>query len=131
MSKMIELVEQMRTRLQEITNTEHELVQALAEALSRVDQKLLQDVRTMSTEHESRRGAILNELEGLASRIGAFPAVRQVAPGLPFAEPPAAAATITHANGNHPSYGGADWRQAAGNIEDELDLFCKARAVSN
>jgi hypothetical protein len=129
MSKMIELVEQMRARLEEITSTEHDLVRALAEALSRVDQKLLQDVRNMSTEHDSRRGSILNELEGLASRLGAFPAVRQVAPGLPFAD--AAATTITHANGNHPSYGGADWRQAASNIEDELDLFCKARVASN
>ena len=75
MSKMIELVEEMRARLNQITDTEQALVRALGEALSRVDHKLLQDVRNITTDHESRRGAILHELQTLASRIGAFPGV--------------------------------------------------------
>lgn len=127
MSKMIELVDQMRARLEEIADTEQSLVRALAQALSQVDQKLLQDVRNITTEHESRRGLILHELQGLAVRIGAFPVVRDAPPGLPFPDPHAT--PISHANGNLPGFGGADWRQAANNIEDELDLFCKARAA--
>jgi len=129
MSKMIQLVEEMRTRLNEITDTEQALVRALAEALSRVDHKLLQDVRSITTEHESRRGLILHELQSLASRIGAFPPAREAVPGLAYGEPHAT--PIAHANGNLPSFGGADWRQAASNIEDELGLFCKARTSSH
>jgi hypothetical protein len=136
MSKMIELVEEMRARLNQITDSEQALVRALAEALSRVDHKLLQDVRNITTDHESRRGAILHELQTLASRIGAFPApreavpgLREVAPGLPFNEPPAR--TIAAANGNQNPFTRGDWRQAASNIEDELDIyFTKDRAVS-
>jgi len=128
MSKMIQLVEEMRVRLDEITGSEQALVRALAEALSRVDLKLLQEVRNITTEHESRRGMILQELQGLATRMGAFPSPREAPPGLPFAD--GHATPIAHANGNLPAFGGADWRQAASNIEDELDLFCKARASS-
>src|SRR6476646_10079641 len=73
MTKMIQLIEEMGARLSQIADAENELVRALAQALSRVDQRLLQDVRKISTEHESRRGAILHELQGLATRIGAFP----------------------------------------------------------
>ena len=35
---------------------------------------MLQDVRNLAAEHEGRRGVILNELQGLASRLGVFPA---------------------------------------------------------
>jgi hypothetical protein len=129
MSKMIELVEEMRERLNQITDTEQALVRALAEALSRVDHKLLQDVRNITTDHESRRGAILHELQTLANRIGAFPGPREALPGLPFGEP--AARPIAAANGNQNPITRGDWRQAANNIEDELDIyFTKDRAVS-
>ena len=129
MSKIIELVEQMRGRMVEMTTAEHELVRALGETLDQVDQKLLQDVRDLANGHDERRSQILDELQGLAVRLGSFPAARQVAPGLPFAEPPPPT-QITHANGNHPAYGGADWREATSNIEDELDQFCKQAATS-
>jgi hypothetical protein len=129
MSKMIELVEEMRERLNQITDTEQALVRALAEALSRVDHKLLQDVRNITTDHESRRGAILHELQTLANRIGAFPGPREALPGLPFGEP--AARPIAAANGNQNPITRGDWRQAANNIEGELDIyFTKDRAVS-
>lgn len=129
MSKMIELVEEMRARLNQITETEQALVRALGEALSRVDQKLLQDVRNITTDHESRRGAILHELQSLASRIGAFPGPREAVPGLPFSEP--AGKPIAAANGNRNPFTRGDWRQAANNIEDELDSFFKDRAASH
>ena len=50
MTKMIELIEEMRARLNQITDTEQALVRALGEALSRVDNKLLQDVRNITTD---------------------------------------------------------------------------------
>ncbi len=128
MTKMIQLVEEMGARLSQIADAENELVRALGEALSRVDQKLLQDVRNITTEHEARRGAILHELQGLAARIGAFPAAREPMPGVQYAEP--AARPIAAANGSLSPFRG-DWRQAASNIEDELGSFFKERAASH
>ena len=96
MTKMIQLIEEMDARLSQIADAENELVRALGHALSRVDQRLLQDVRKITTEHESRRGAILLELQDLATRIGAFPVAHQAASGVEYAEP--APRPITAAN---------------------------------
>ena len=128
MSKMIQLVDEMRARLTEIAEREQALVRALGEALNRVDHRLLQDVRSITTEHEARRGAILLELQGLASRIGAFPAAREPAP-VSYAEP--APKTLAAANDRPPMFGRGDWRKAASNIEDELDVYFKDRAASH
>ena len=48
-------------------------VAALAEALKRADEKLLNDVVELAEEHEARRSSILEELQALACRLGAFP----------------------------------------------------------
>lgn len=145
MTKMIQLVEEIGARLSQIADAENELVRALGEALSRVDQRLLQDVRKITTEHESRRGAILYELQDLATRIGAFPTARQPMSGVEIAEPaprPITAANsvpeanaiptahgVAGANGYGRPFSRGDWRQAASNIEDELDSFFKERAA--
>ena len=131
MTKMIDLVEEMRARLNQVTETEQALVRALAEALSRVDQKLLQDVRNIATDHESRRGAILHELHGLAARIGAFPAPREPAAGLEYADPAAKPAAPAAINGHARPFSRGDWRQAANNIEDELDIYFQDRVASH
>ena len=128
MSKMIQLVDEMRARLTEIAEREQALVRALGEALNRVDHRLLQDVRSITTEHETRRGAILLELQSLASRIGAFPAGRESAP-VGYADP--APKTLAAANDRPPMFGRGDWRKAASNIEDELDVYFKDRAASH
>jgi len=152
MTKMIQLVEEMGARISQITDAEQELVRALGDALTRVDQKLLQDVRKISTEHESRRGAILHELQGLATRIGAFPAPREPITSVEYTEPvarPIAAATVMPASSAFPPVSGVpnadgvpaangalrpfsrgDWRQATSNIEDELDNFFKDRGAA-
>jgi hypothetical protein len=130
MSKMIELVEEMRARLNQITDAEQALVRALGEALSRVDHKLLQDVRIITTDHESRRGAVLHELQNLASRIGAFPVRPEPAPGLEYADPaarPIAAANVYQ----RPFAHGGNWRQAVNSIETELDIYVERRAASH
>lgn len=165
MTKMIQLVEEMGARISQITDAEQELVRALGDALSRVDQKLLQDVRKITNEHESRRGAILHELQGLATRIGAFPAAREPIQSVEYSEPvprpltatngvpsahdmPAAGGTpsyspvpaanglgaangVAGANGSQRPFSRGDWRQAASNIEDELDSFFKERAAAS
>ncbi|HZT48965.1 MAG TPA: hypothetical protein VFA64_13395 [Hyphomicrobiaceae bacterium] len=86
MTKMVQIVEEMSARLSQIADAEAALVRALGEALSRVDHKLLQDVRSITTEHEARRGAILHELQSLATRIGAFPAIRDSSQSIPYTE---------------------------------------------
>jgi hypothetical protein len=166
MTKMVQLVEEMRARLTQIADSEQALVRALGEALSLVDQKLLQDVRNLTTEHEARRAAILYELQGLASRIGAFPTVQpEPAPGLDYADPAVVAIGAAHAgigqngmvenamaqnamaqnamahngtahtgaamNGNARPFSRGDWRQAASNIEDGLDVYFQDRAAQH
>jgi hypothetical protein len=101
MTKMVQIVEEMSARLSQIADAEAALVRALGEALSRVDHKLLQDVRSITTEHEARRGAILHELQSLATRIGAFPTIREQAQTIPYAEQAPSIAYSEHAQGVH------------------------------
>jgi hypothetical protein len=171
MTKMVQLVEEMRARLTQIADSEQALVRALGEALSLVDQKLLHDVRNLTTEHEARRAAILYELQGLASRIGAFPTAQsEPAPGLDYADPAMVAIGAAHTgiaqtglaqtgitqtgiaqngmnqtgmtqngmahtgaavNGNPQPFSRGDWRQAASNIEDGLDVYFQDRAAQH
>jgi|GEM_PF-1627765 len=130
-------IEEMRIRMNQLAGNEQELVRALGEALSRADQKLLEDVRSLATEHEMRRGAILKELQSLAARMGALPRPRQ-----PFAaieEATAEAANPVPASAvppptplaAQPVGARGDWRQAAANIRDELTYHLKARASAN
>jgi hypothetical protein len=118
MSRLIEHIEKVRMRLTEISASELHLVRALGDALSRVDEKLLRDVRAVTAEHEARRGEILNELQVLATRVGSFPAPQE-----PFAAIDAQAESNDDANGYHTAISAGDWRQAAKNIEDDLDFL--------
>jgi hypothetical protein len=151
MTKMVQLVEEMRARLTQIADSEQALVRALGEALSLVDQKLLHDVRNLTTEHEARRAAILYELQGLASRIGAFPTAQpEPAPGLDYVDPGVVAIGTANTgivqngmaqngaghtggamNGNPRPFSRGDWRQAASNIEDGLDVYFQDRAAQH
>ena len=63
-------IEEMRTRMNELAAGEQDLVRALGDALSRTDQKLLEDVRSVAADHQARRGAILNELAKLGGADG-------------------------------------------------------------
>ena len=98
------------------------LVRALGDALSRADQRLLQDVRTVAAEHETRRAAVLRELQSLSARMGALPRSRG-----PFAALAEQALPLRE----QPTRGGADWRQAAANIEDEVVHHLKGRAAAS
>jgi hypothetical protein len=123
---MTQLAEEMRARLNEIASAEQALVRALSEALSRVDQKLLREVRVITSEHETRRMAILLELQNLASRIGKFPPAYEAASSVEFSEP--TSQTLTAANGRSPTFGR---RIITSNIEDDLEDLFRERAASH
>ena len=121
MTKLKQHTEAMHSRLGKIANREQLLIDALGTALSRADQKLLDDVRSLTIEHETRRALILEELQTLAARIGAFPnseehieLFEEEALDLPY-----------YAPGEEPKQvqeerQGADWREAAKNIHEGI-----------
>jgi hypothetical protein len=115
MTKLLQHIEEMRVRLSEIAGDEQALVQALGDALNRLDQQLLRDVRSIAGEHELRREEILGELQGLAGGIGMFrPPLGQSA----------APEEIPHrrTNGFQQRIAPGDWRQATSNIENDIDF---------
>src|SRR5262245_66046423 len=117
MSKMVQLVDEFRERLTTVADTEHKLVAQLREALNRYDQKLLQDVRNITAEHESRRGVILTELQSLAQRMGAFPSPRDTRLGAGDAAPAEGRAALPQNGRLRPAEGaggghGGVWREA-------------------
>ena len=73
MSTLVQQIEQMRARMEEIAKSDGRLIAALADAMKRADEKLLHDVIELTEEHEARRGTILEELQALACRLGTFP----------------------------------------------------------
>ena len=154
MTSLIQQIEAMRTRMNELAAGEQDLVRALGDALTRADQKLLQDVRSVAADHEARRGAILNELQSLAARMGALPRPPQE-PYAALTEAPQRAVRLGGADGAPPrpqepydvltvapldlppfempqlARGGANWRQAAANVEDAVNYHLKGRAAAN
>lgn len=122
MTKMLQYVDEMRARLTEVANTEQTLIRALDQALAQVDQELLADVRDLTMAHEARRVAILSELQGLASRIGAFPVTAERgAPALEQA--PELSPQPPPLPEGFEAVRAGDWRQAVSNIKDDLDTY--------
>lgn len=124
---MVQYVEEMHARLTEVATTEQTLIRALDDALSAVDRQLLADVRDLTSSHEARRVAILEELQVLAARIGAFPTPREPqqvieANGHALANNGAALPEAAPAEEQGPLRAG-DWRQAVNNIKDELEEY--------
>jgi hypothetical protein len=73
MTILAQQIGQIRSRMEEIAKSEGRLVAELAEAVKRTDEKLLNEVAELAEEHMARRGTILEELQVLAGRLGAFP----------------------------------------------------------
>jgi hypothetical protein len=73
MTILAKQIEQIRSRMEEIAKSEGRLVAELAEAVKRTDEKLPNEVAELAEEHMARRGTILEELQVLAGRLGAFP----------------------------------------------------------
>src|SRR5262245_44203093 len=116
MTGLPENLEQMLARLADNSKTELELVRALADAIRRVDEHMLREVRSVALQHEMRREAIFSELQDIASRLCALPA-RSVMTAIEQQPHQHQAAADAPALSQ-----GADWRQAAQNIHDEFDF---------
>jgi hypothetical protein len=125
MSNMVQLVEDLRQQLDTIVDTEHTLVASLRDALDRFDQKLLQDVRNITVEHETRRGVILSELQTLASRLGAFQVPREARLGSNRAVPEARPSLPS--NGQQRAVQDVAWREITGRLDSELDQYFRQR----
>jgi hypothetical protein len=126
MTGLREHIEQLRLRLTTVASGELALVRALGDALSRVDEKLLQDVREVSAAHEARRGAILSELETLAARMGAFPAIPE-----PVARFDSGVRIPSYGDGAETGVHRGDWRQAAKNMEEDMDFLLNGELERN
>lgn len=118
MGKLQQQLEEMHIRIAEMATREEALVKALSDALTRLDDQLLADVQHIASEHETRRTAILGELQGLAAGIGMFQIPRQ---GV-------TAAIESEAVNYVPSAG--DWREAASNIRDDGDAVVEPHPVA-
>jgi hypothetical protein len=116
-TKLIQHIDEMRARLAQTAHGERALVESLGDALNRLDQDILQNIRNVATGHEARRGAILNELQALAGSIGRF---------LPAREP-IEPVTISQENGHPHAPAVGDWRQATKNLNyhDELEFLLR------
>ncbi|MEQ1576540.1 MAG: hypothetical protein ABL894_02700 [Hyphomicrobium sp.] len=121
-------IEEMRARLTENAQNEQVLLRALAEALGQVDQQLLTEVRQVTAAHEERRSNILGELQVLASRLCVFSKPL----GSDHFRPREQVTSLNSMPGKiSPRHAPGDWRQAASNIDDELDFYLDARAPTN
>jgi hypothetical protein len=114
----------MQVRLQEMAAREETLINALNEALSCADRKLLDDVRSVTADHEARRAIIMTELQTLAERIGAFPVSARPVETIEYEVPEPEEAVPAKPEQATPMRGG-DWRKAARNITDGLDFHLK------
>jgi len=153
MTKPKDYITDLHSRMKAIAEREQALIAALNEELSRADRKLLDDVRSVTFEHEARRALILTELQGLAARLGAFPHrdepytiiqeetfdLPYYAPDDPLPEPgherqlepdapPARSATSEGIADSESVSAGGDWRKAAEKIRDGLEFQLYRRA---
>ncbi|MFY0613035.1 MAG: hypothetical protein JXQ99_16010 [Hyphomicrobiaceae bacterium] len=131
MSESENHIEKLHTRLQQMAAREQALIDALNEALSTADRKLLDDVRSVTADHEARRVIIMSELQTLAERIGMFPAsdlpvetIEYEEPAVPTPQP------VDLSTDDTPARGG-DWRKAAKKITDGLDFHLNGVTISD
>lgn len=127
MTKIHDQIEEMQRRLTESAITEGAFVKALGDALNQVDQHLLNEVRRLGGEHESRRGAILHELQSLADRLCLFPTRQE--PVAAIDHRAEAQAPLTR-NGSAPHAPG-DWRKATSAIEDDLESSWRSSGANH
>ncbi|MDX2205706.1 MAG: hypothetical protein NW223_23345 [Hyphomicrobiaceae bacterium] len=114
-----EEIETLRDQMRQAALQEEAMLRSLAESINAVEEMLLQRVRDIAAEHGARRSQLLDELRGLAGRIGTLPAVTEssrleggVVPVM-FSLASSEAAVARS---------GADWRHAARAIADDEEL---------
>lgn len=135
MAQLSEKLAEMHRRIAEDAQEEQALVRALNAALNHVDEKLLTEIRSVTTQHEARRAAIMDELHMLASRLCAFPAVASSVPRPAIDGGYAHAGHIdapAHHGTNGHTHAPGNWRIAARNVEDDdLDFYTDPPAASH
>src|SRR6478736_4885831 len=115
MTSLAQLIEEMRVRLAETSTNETVLVRSLSDALRQTDEKLLRDVRNVTINHETRRAAILGEMQNLAARLCSLPVHHGPQMGS-IEQERYAGLSVDAAQAN-----GSDWRQATKSIEEALE----------
>ena len=125
MTDLVQQIEQMRLRMNELVTEEHGFVRSLANTLADADQNLLEAVRNVAAEHEGRRGEILRELQLLATRMFMMP---KPAPLTALANVMASA--LVNSSKEQPPCTAQpiarDWRrQLAANFREELAFHLK------
>jgi hypothetical protein len=83
MTKLPQHIDEMGVLLTQTAQHEQSLVKALSEALSKVDEQLVKDIRKVAVQHQARRAEIFMELQALAHCIGAFPAAHEIPHEIP------------------------------------------------
>lgn len=129
---LVEEIEVVRGRMQEMSAREEALLRSLAESIHEAEQRLLQHVRAIAERHGESRSQLLAELKSLASGLGAFPSYagtvtstfdRGVATPVPYEM--MAEATAAHFSTGH-------WREATRAIaqddDDDLEQLLRANA---
>lgn len=118
MAHLAEKLAEMHRRIAEDAQEEQALVRALNAALNHVDEKLLEEIRSVTQQHEARRSAIMTELQMLASRLCSFPAVAA------DPRPPIDGGYAHSGHLNGQTHAPGNWRIAARNAEDDdLDFY--------
>jgi len=120
LTKLPQHIEEMRERLTQTAAGEHVLVKDLSDSLHALDQQLLQAVRQVAADHQTRRGTILNELRALADSIGNFRSPDGAAQRVMGTEQATAPRQIDVVYQPVPTAG--DWRQATQNLNIDDDL---------
>jgi len=120
MTTLVQQIEEMRFQVNELATGERKLLGVLDDDLTRTDYELVHDVRALAAEHERRRGLIFQELQVLAMCIGARPGQGEAVAALE--ETPDDPFPLASLYGEDPGISDADWRQAAGTIEEELGI---------
>src|SRR5262245_45704130 len=104
MSTLIEQIEAMRIRMNELAAEEPGFVRSLGDALADADERHLDEVRSVAAAYGTKRGIMAKALQMLAGRVCAL-----YRPRRPL---------TTFEDTADLAMRGADWRRAAANIQE-------------
>jgi hypothetical protein len=116
-------------QLSDNSTTELEAVQRLANAIRHADDRMLEEVRSVTLLHDARREAIFDELQHLACRLCALPVRGVVLEPRPVLDHPQQQPRTPEAvtlNLEPASFAGpcaGDWREATQRIDEEIDQY--------
>ncbi len=131
MSESENHIEKLHTRLQQMATREQALIDALNEALSTADRKLLTRQQRREDWQERGRVIIMSELQNLAERIVMFPASDLPVETIEYEEPAVPTPLPVDLSTDDTPARGGDWRKAAEKITDGLDFHLNGVTISD